>query len=83
MPNEMKPTQNVPANQSVAQFRVAPSVRDALNLAAQQSQSAGAEHIEMSHLLHALCEPQSKSARYLEAVGVDTKRLHALFRNAD
>lgn len=71
-----------PTNESVAQFRVAPAVRDALNLAAQESRDVGADQIEIAQLLSALCQPGSEGAQYLEASGVNTKRLHAILRGA-
>ena len=66
------------ANESVAQFRVTPAVRDALNLAMQQSRDDGADEMKIVHLLRALCQPDSEGAQYLETAGTDTTRLQAI-----
>ncbi len=70
------------ANESVAQFRVAPAVRDALNLAMQESREVGADQIEIAQLLRALCQPGSEGARCLEGLGVDVPKLYASLRGA-
>ena len=67
-----------PDSASVAQFRVTPAVRDALNLAMQHSRDAGADQMKIVHLLRALCQTGSESTQYLETAGVDTARLLAI-----
>lgn len=67
---------------SVAQFRVTPAVRDALDLALRESREEGAGQIEIVDLLRALCQPGGEGALCLEAMGVDAKHLHAILRDA-
>ena len=68
--------------ESKAQFHVAPAVRQLLDLAAQEGRDRGASRLEIVHLLSAMCQPDSESARYLEAVGVDVESLRALLKRA-
>ncbi len=67
-----------PTNESVAQFRVTPAVRDALNLAMQLSREDGAEEMKIAHLLRALCQSGSEGAQYLETAGIDATQLEAI-----
>ena len=66
-----------------AQFSVAPAVRVLLDFAAQESREVGASHVEIVHLLRALCREESESARLLESAGVDVDNVRALLRGRE